>query len=51
MINSICVDSCVQEDPAYLLVAMQCCVMKAVHLLLGGTSKEMGVSQGFFSGL
>lgn len=46
MINSICVDSGIQEDPGDLLVAMQSCVMKAVHHLLPGTSEEMRVSQG-----
>lgn len=34
MIHGVCVDPCVQEDPGYLLVAVQRCVMKAVHLLL-----------------
>lgn len=49
IINSVCVDSCIHEDPGYLLIAMQCCVMKAVHVLLRGKSEEMGISQGFFS--
>lgn len=34
MIESIHVDSCIHEDPGYLLIAMQCCIMKAVHLFL-----------------
>lgn len=49
VINSIYVDSCIHEDPGYLLIAMKCCVMKAIHLLLRDTSEEMGISQGFFS--
>lgn len=49
MINNVCVDSCAHEDPGDLLVAVQCCVVKAVHLLLRGMSEEMCISQGFFS--
>lgn len=47
MIESIRVDSCIQEDPGYLLMAMQCCIMKAVHLFLRGKSEERTVSEGF----
>lgn len=49
MINSIYVNSCIHKDPGYLLIAMQCCIMKTVHFLLRGTSENTGISQGFFS--
>lgn len=48
MIDSICVDSCIHENPGYLLIAMQCCIMKAVHLFLRGKAEERSVTQGFF---
>lgn len=47
MIESIRADSRIQEDPGYLLIAMQCCVMKTVHLFLRGKSEERSISQGF----
>lgn len=48
MIESICVYSCIHENPGYLLIAMQCCIMKAVHLFLRGKAEERSVTQGFF---
>lgn len=48
MIESIRVDSCIHEDPGYLLIAVQRCIMKAVHLFLKGNSEERSVTQGFF---
>lgn len=48
MIESICVYPCIHENPGYLLIAMQCCIMKAVHLFLRGKAEERSVTQGFF---
>lgn len=49
MIHSICVDSCIHEDLGDLLMAVQCCIMKAAHPLLRSTTEEISISQAFFS--
>lgn len=45
MIESIRVDSCIHEDPGYLLIAVQRCIMKAVHLFLSGKSEDRSVTR------
>lgn len=43
MVHGIYVGSCIQEDPGYLHIAVQRCIMKAGHFLLKGISEETGI--------